>query len=33
VVLEDVWVDEVAQRYPVKVNERVYQQLKERLIR
>jgi peptidyl-prolyl cis-trans isomerase SurA len=33
VVLEDAWVDEVAQRYPVKVNERVYQQLKERLIR
>lgn len=32
-VLEDAWVDEVAQRYPLVVNERAFQQLKERLTR
>lgn len=33
VVLEDAWVNDVAQRYPLKVNEQAYRQLKERLTR
>jgi peptidyl-prolyl cis-trans isomerase SurA len=33
VVLEDAWVNEVAARYPLKVNEQAYRLLKERLTR